>query len=157
MGAMRQRLERIGLGLWMVAVGVASAWAAEPAGDGLATMHVVLKAEACRTCHQNEKERPKLADVSRACDDACTRCHKDMDKHHPVGSEVQEKDKVPLPLHTHQRVGCISCHDVNAPATDDKSWKSQSLFGRLFQGQARYKTYFLRINNSSGKLCKTCH
>jgi hypothetical protein len=155
--AMRWRLGRIGLGLWMLALGMASAWAADSDEGGLATMRGGLKANACKTCHSTEKDRPKLIDATRACNDACTRCHKDMDKHHPVGSEVQEKDKVPLPLHTHQRVGCISCHDVNSPATDSKSWKSQSLFGRLFQGQTRYKTYLLRINNSSGKLCKTCH
>jgi hypothetical protein len=84
-------------------------------------------------------------------------CHKDVEKHHPVGPEVEERDKVSLPLLGDKKVGCISCHDLKTARTDTRSWKSQSLFARMFQSQRTYKTYYLRINNSDGKLCKSCH
>jgi hypothetical protein len=122
---------------------------------GATTMREGMETKACQTCHASEKDRPKLAQPARCCDNNCLRCHKDMDKHHPVGSEVTEE--VRLPLLTGQKLGCVTCHDVNAPSTDTKSWKSQSLYARLFQGQPVYKTYLLRTNNSSGKLCQTCH
>jgi hypothetical protein len=125
--------------------------------DPVAAMREAMQPKACRTCHASEKEQPKLVDPYRCCDNNCERCHKDMSKHHPVAAEVKDKESVPLPLLGGDKVGCISCHDLKAPATDSKSWKSESLFARLFQRQSTYKTYYLRINNSTGKLCKTCH
>lgn len=120
-------------------------------------MRAGMAVSACQACHPGAKDRPKLADPSRSCDQNCFRCHPDMDKHHPVGTGVNEKEKVPLPLIKENQVGCISCHDPLSASTDNRSWKSQSLFSRWFSGQKVYKTYYLRINNSDGKLCKTCH
>jgi hypothetical protein len=111
----------------------------------------------CLVCHPGDKDKPRLVDPAYSCDINCLRCHKEMEKHHPVGPEVEERDKVSLPLLGTNKVACISCHDLKAPGTDTRSWKSQSLFARLFQGQPRYKTYYLRVNNSEGKLCKACH
>jgi hypothetical protein len=116
-----------------------------------------MAVEACRSCHPGEKDRPKLVDLSRSCDHHCGRCHTDMEKHHPVGAGVNEKEKVPLPLLKENQVGCISCHDPLSARTDRRSWKSQSLFARWFSGQKIHQTYYLRINNSDGKLCQTCH
>ena len=154
---MRGQLRRTGLGVLLTATLVAVAWAEGKEGGGLATMHEGTKIEACKVCHSSQKDLPKLADLTRSCDNNCIRCHKDIEKHHPVGSEVREKDKVPLPLLSDYKVSCISCHDAASPASDSMSWKAQSFFARLFQKQTTYKTYFLRINNQSGQLCKTCH
>lgn len=122
-----------------------------------ARMREGMKRPACLTCHPGEKDRAKLVDLSRCCDAHCQRCHGEMNKHHPVGTDVTETDKVSLPLLGKNRVGCISCHDSTTPAIDSRSWKSQSLFSTVFQSQRTYKTYYLRINNTSGKLCKACH
>ena len=111
----------------------------------------------CLVCHPRNKDKAQLVDPAHSCDANCLRCHKDMEKHHPVGPEVEEKDKVSLPLLGNSKVACISCHDLMTAQTDTRSWKAQSLFSRLFQGQPRYKTYYLRVNNSDGKLCKACH
>jgi hypothetical protein len=112
---------------------------------------------ACYACHATLKDRPKLTDPGKCCDQNCVRCHQDMEQHHPIGAEIIEKNKISLPLLSGLRVGCISCHDAFSARTDKRSWKSQSLFAKWFQGQPTYKTYYLRINNSDGKLCKTCH
>jgi hypothetical protein len=115
------------------------------------------RVRACVDCHPSGKDKAKLVDPARTCDANCLRCHKDMDKHHPVGPEVEAKDKVLLPLLGTNKVACISCHDLKTSSSDTRSWKAQSLFARLFQGQQRYRTYYLRINNRNGELCKACH
>jgi len=121
------------------------------------TLPAAEQIRACLSCHASEKEKPKLVDPIRTCDANCKRCHKDVEKHHPVGPEVEEKEKVSLPLLGDKKVSCISCHDMKTVRYDNRSWKSQSLFGRLFQGHTTYKTYYLRMNNSDGGLCKACH
>jgi len=153
------RKHRIWLGLAVaVSLGVAVPTAAENSEpDPVAAMREGMQPKACRACHASEKERPKLADPYLCCNNHCERCHKDMTKHHPVAAAVDDKDRVSLPLLGGDKVACISCHDLKAPATDTKSWKSESLYARLFQRQATYKTYYLRINNSAGRLCKMCH
>jgi hypothetical protein len=120
-------------------------------------MPMAAQIRDCLACHTSDKDKPKLLEPTRSCDANCLRCHKDMEKHHPVGPEVEEKDKVSLPLLGSNKVACISCHDLKTTQTDTRSWKAQSLFGRLFQSQSKYKTYYLRINNSKGQLCKACH
>jgi len=125
--------------------------------EAVKAMPLAARTQECLACHAGEKERDKLANPAHACDAHCLRCHKDMEKHHPVGPEVEEKDKVSLPLLGTNKVACISCHDLKSAQTDTRSLKAQSLFGRLFQGQKIYKTYYLRINNSDGSLCKACH
>jgi hypothetical protein len=157
MASMRRRGGFIGLGLLLLSLPITAVLAGGEADDALAPMRAGMRVEACRPCHASEKDRVRLVDTSRACDTACTRCHKDMDRHHPVGMEVKEMERVPVPLLSAQKVGCISCHDIRSSPVDSKSWKSQSLFARLFQKEKTYKTYFLRVNNANGKLCKTCH
>ena len=128
-----------------------------PEHEAVKAMPLAARRQACLACHAGEKERDKLVNPDRSCDANCLRCHKDMEKHHPVGPEVEETDKVSLPLLGTSKVACISCHDLKSAPNDTRSWKAQSLFGRIFQGQKTYPTYYLRINNSDGKLCKACH
>jgi hypothetical protein len=128
-----------------------------PDHEAVKAMPMATQIRDCFVCHASDKDKPKLVEPTHSCDANCLRCHKEMDKHHPVGPEVEEKDKVALPLLGMNKVACISCHDLKTPRTDTRSWKAQSLFAQLFQGQPKYKTYYLRINNSDGKLCKACH
>ncbi len=120
-------------------------------------MKAGLQLPACLACHASPKERSKLADLSRSCDSNCRRCHVDMDQHHPTGASMEGRDKIALPFLSGDRVACITCHDPDMRPTDTRSWKSQSLFSRLFRSQTVYKTYYLRINNADGSLCKACH
>jgi hypothetical protein len=128
-----------------------------PNHEAVKAMLMAAQIRDCMACHPSDKDKPKLVEPTRSCDANCLRCHKDTEKHHPVGPEVEEKDKVSLPLLGINKVACIGCPDLKTTQTDTRSWKAQSLFARLFQGQPRYKTYYLRINNSDGQLCKTCH
>ena len=162
------RRARIGWLIWLGAAVLATASVAEervkepaqekpPDHEAQKAVPAAEQTRACLTCHASEKDKPKLVDSTRTCDANCIRCHKDMEKHHPVGPEVEERDRVALPLLGDKKVACISCHDLKTAQTDTRSWKSQSLFARLFQRQQTYKTYYLRIKNSDGKLCKACH
>jgi hypothetical protein len=117
----------------------------------------VEQPESCLTCHPKDKGSRKLAEPTNSCDANCQRCHKDMDKHHSVGQVLEDKGNIALPLLTGNKVACISCHDLKTARTDRRSWKAQSLYARLFQGQSSYPTYYLRVNNSDGKLCRMCH
>jgi hypothetical protein len=156
-----KRRTRVILGLLSLVAALLSA-AALGQGKGPApgqVMHEGMAEAACRSCHPGEQEqdRAKRADPGRCCDQNCLRCHQDMAEHHPVGAGVTEKDQVPLPLLKGDRVACISCHDPLSARTDRRSWKSQSLFSRWFSRQRVYPTYYLRMNNRDGELCKTCH
>jgi malate synthase len=144
-------------GLCFIALVTASATAKEADSSIQPKMHEGMTVAACFSCHATRKDRPKLIDPGKCCNQNCLRCHEDMDPHHPVGAEVTEKKQVSLPLLTGAKVGCMSCHDAFSARTDTRSWKSQSLFAKWFQGQTTYKTYYLRMNNSDGKLCKACH
>ena len=134
----------------LMLVGLAGAQQAET----LKIMPFVGDRQACVVCHAGDKDTGRFADLTRSCDANCVHCHKDRDQHHPVGPE---KDRVNLPLLGANKVACITCHDLKIARYDVRSWKSQSLFGRLFQRQKTYKTYYLRVNNSAGDMCRTCH
>jgi len=154
------RTGRTGWLAWLGVVALAStalAQAKVPEHEASKALSVADQRRDCLACHPSEKDQAKLTEPTRSCDANCVRCHKDVEKHHPVGPEVEERDKVSLPLLGDKKVGCISCHDLKTARTDTRSWKSQSLFARMFQSQRTYKTYYLRINNSDGKLCKSCH
>lgn len=131
------------------------AWGLDP--ETAKIMPWVGRTEPCLACHGKEKGSPKLADPVSSCDTHCQSCHKDMDKHHTVGQVLEDKGIIALPLASGNKVTCISCHDLKTPRRDRRSWKSQSLYARLFQGQPSYPTYYLRVNNSDGKLCRICH
>jgi hypothetical protein len=150
------RFDRLGA-LFVVTVVLILDRAQAQAPSGEAKMKQGLQLPACLVCHSSDKDRGKLADLNRSCDTNCRRCHQEMEKHHPVGGGVEEKDKMTLPLSTGDKVACITCHDPGARRTDTRSWKSQSLFSRLFRSQTVYKTYYLRINNADGNLCRACH
>lgn len=120
-------------------------------------MHEGMTRSACTLCHTTPKDRPKLHHLGQCCNQNCLRCHFDMTQHHPVGADITIQPGIKLPLLTGEKLACISCHDVFSARTDTQSWKSQSLFAKWFQTKTIYKTYYLRINNSDGKLCKMCH
>ena len=111
----------------------------------------------CLECHSREELNTRCTDPARTCDTFCEKCHKDMDAHHKVGMEVSFKVPGNIFLINGKRLGCISCHDLKNRRFDDKPWKANSLFGRLFERKEKYKTYFLIKNNSKGQLCKACH
>ena len=60
-------------------------------------------------------------------------------------------------LSENKKIACITCHDLNNKRYDKTSWKSESLYDRVFSKPTKYKTYYLVIKNNEGQLCITCH
>ena len=120
-------------------------------------MPFVTDSSYCLECHSQEELDTQYPDTAEACDDYCRKCHTDMEAHHGVGMEVPGDAPAGLPLKTHHRLGCTTCHNLKIPRYDTKPWKSQSLFGKIFAGKSKYKTYFLVKINNNGQLCKECH
>lgn len=111
----------------------------------------------CTECHSNEKVQQDFTDPAKACHQFCLTCHKDMKQHHPLDVKMEFSASMRLPLFKNQTVTCFTCHDLNNAKFDVISWKAQNVFQRVFNRKKKYKTYYLRINNRSGSLCKQCH
>lgn len=114
---------------------------------------------ACTTCHKEEGVSLWEARRLQPCIPFCIACHvpADMAQHHPVGMALRKPLPTPLPLAKGQVMACFTCHDLSRPREDTLRWKAESLFGRLFNRQARHKTYLLVHRNDRGQLCLTCH
>jgi nitrate/TMAO reductase-like tetraheme cytochrome c subunit len=120
-------------------------------------MPFVSSKSSCIKCHQMKNFHYDKNDPAIACDASCLECHKNMDKHHSVGIRPDNRLRPNLRLTQKNKIACITCHDLNFNRFDDASWRSESLFEKLFNKKDSYKTYYLIINNSDGQLCKKCH
>lgn len=80
-----------------------------------------------------------------------------MAKHHPVDNPVTRPPRIPLRLTSEKKSACFTCHSLANPRYDQVRWKAESLFGRLFQRESRYPTYYLATRNDRGQLCLACH
>jgi predicted CXXCH cytochrome family protein len=67
----------------------------------------------------------------------CTACHDDVGPSHPTGMAPRKPVPAMLPLSDDGRITCATCHFVHG---------EQNPYGD-----------FLRIDNSRGALCLTCH
>lgn len=111
----------------------------------------------CLECHRRGEVEAAAANAMNGCDRACLTCHGDMEPHHRTGMEVDFEVPRFIVLMGKKKLACVSCHDLTRSRYDSKSWRSESLFGKLFKSGSRFKTYYLVQNNSSGELCKVCH
>lgn len=115
-------------------------------------MPFVSSKSACLKCH----DRSEIDNPACACDEFCIKCHEDSEKHHSVGARI--KDKIGLfKLTKKNKIACYTCHDLNVQRFDTVSWRSESLFEKVFRGKSRYKTYYLIMRNNNGQLCRKCH
>jgi hypothetical protein len=114
----------------------------------------------CQTCH---KKQPKLfaTNSDKVCTTYCMTCHpkEEMSRHHTVNTILNKTpdDEMHMVLTTEKKIACITCHEMSRLRYDKVRWKSTSLFDRMFRHEDKYKTYFLTMQNDSGKLCLTCH
>ncbi len=124
-------------------------------------MPFVESASHCRKCHSDKKSAGLLINPALSCDINCMTCHgkkkEVMEKHHAVKVRLSFKTKFQFRLSVHNRMMCITCHNLNGKRFDSVSWKSESLFEKMFKGKSRYKTFYLVMRNNKGTLCVQCH
>ncbi len=114
---------------------------------------------ACAPCHAADAQARWDSNRNHACTPLCLTCHtKDViAKHHPVDNPVTRPPRIPLRLTGEKKSACFTCHNLANPRYDQVRWKAESLFGRLFQRENRYPTYYLATRNDRGQLCLACH
>jgi hypothetical protein len=110
--------------------------------------------EECRQCHNNEEVASFRGRTARSCSNNCLTCHK---SHHKINIWLKREPWEVMPLKKDQKITCYTCHNLSQKRFDTTAWKSESLFERFFKKQEMYMTYYLRIKNSEGALCKNCH
>ncbi len=156
---MHVRARRIAL--TAIATLVVSGWAVAQNinGGGRVAAHDASRAvERCAECHADGDARRTAPAERGGCDAQCVQCHAaDTASHHPVGAVIPPLREVSLQRSTRGRIACRTCHDLERPATDSVSWRSQSLFDAVFRRQSTYRTYHLAMRNQRGQLCQTCH
>ncbi len=113
---------------------------------------------ACASCHKDAPKR-YAANQHRPCTPFCATCHKkeEMDKHHPVGTEIEHEAHEEMPITAQKEIECVTCHNMSQARYDKARWKATSLFERMFRNETKHKTYFLSMKNDKGQLCLTCH
>ncbi len=121
-------------------------------------MPFVKDNSSCLECHSSNELEAKGNDLTKSCNTFCNKCHNEKldDSHHKVGMEISFKIPPDIALFEN-KLACVSCHDLKNQRFSKEPWKSQSLFGRMFKGKSKYKSYYLILNNRKGKLCKYCH
>ena len=113
----------------------------------------------CLHCHES---KPVMAggrfvkDVVSLCRD----CHSVVHRmSHPV--DVRPQGDVPedLPLDHEGTITCATCHDPHAASSSAKPYLSRGIVERLrgMFSSTGYSTYFLRMPNTEGQLCLSCH
>jgi hypothetical protein len=110
--------------------------------------------ETCRECHTNEEADSFRGKTAKSCSNNCLTCHK---SHHEFKVWLKRKPRNVLPFRKDQKITCYTCHNLTQKRFDTTPWKSESLFEHYFNTQKMYKTYYLRIKNNEGALCKNCH
>ncbi len=110
-----------------------------------------LETEDCGPCHNlNDSSQTKQPGYVKSISELCLKpCHTGgaLGLNHPV--EVVPDFKVPdfLPLENGE-ITCGTCHNPHiSPKIKTKS----------FIGWKEEKSYFLRMDNSHGELCRVCH
>ena len=119
----------------------------------------VTSNQSCYNCHKKDEDPALFKDVANSCSELCLSCHKNTSakNHHEIDKRMDVNTPQALPLTRHDRIKCTTCHNIKIKRFDKKSWKAESLFDRTFNKKTKYKTYYLRIRNNEGKLCKNCH
>jgi hypothetical protein len=132
-----------------------------PDRETLKIMPFVESASYCIKCHPDNKSAGLIKEPALSCNTYCMSCHskkKDIrDKHHVVRVRINFKPKFEFRSSANNRIMCITCHNLKRKRYDSVSWKSESLFERMFKGKKQYRTFYLVIRNNEGKLCTKCH
>ena len=140
------------VGLWLTMHLPNTSIASEP----LIKEHALFRTSTkeCSRCHSNEEVQPLAGRTTRSCSTYCLTCHTG---HHKLDVRLGKEPKTTLPLTDNKKITCYTCHDLTKNRFDTAPWRSESLFDRYFNKQESYMTFYLRINNHNGDLCKNCH
>ncbi len=128
--------------------------------QGARNPHVFMEDPArCLQCHGEEPPDPG-GSFKKDIVTLCRECHSVVHQmSHPVdirpGGDVQAL----LPLDQEGTITCATCHDPHSEPFSAEPYVSRSLVERLkglFSSDG-FLTYFLRMPNTQGQLCLSCH
>jgi hypothetical protein len=113
----------------------------------------------CLHCHDTMPVRPGglfTKDIVNLCRDCHIMVHR---MSHPVDIRPQEGVPPELPLDSEGTMTCSTCHDPHSDQFSKKPFVNRGVAGRLkgLLSSADYPTYFLRMPNTVGQLCLSCH
>ncbi len=128
--------------------------------------HASLRDPArCPTCHM--EKRPSSGGLYRQMNfrkdiyTLCTSCHP-APVVHPIDIAPRRGIAGNLPLDTDGTMTCVTCHAPHSPPHASKGYIGRTLFGKIRDTlfpfpPGRFRTCFLRIPNTRGELCESCH
>jgi hypothetical protein len=113
----------------------------------------------CVHCH---KGRPAGADslFTRDIVTLCRECHLMADRmSHPVDIRPSDRKHSGLPLDRQGTITCATCHDPHSEPFSATPYVDRGIVERLWNifSSTGYRTYFLRMVNTEGQLCLSCH
>jgi len=113
----------------------------------------------CLHCHDSKPVQPGglfIKDIVSLCKDCHLMAHR---MSHPVDIRPQEGVHPELPLDHEGTITCSTCHDPHSEPSSATPYAKRGVVERLkgMFSSAGYPTYFLRISNTEGQLCLSCH
>jgi len=113
----------------------------------------------CLHCHATKPVGPGggfIKDIVSLCRDCHSIAHR---MSHPVDIGPQEGVHPELPLDREGTITCSTCHDPHSEPSSATPYLSRGIVERLkgMFSSAGYPTYFLRMSNTEGQLCLSCH
>jgi hypothetical protein len=121
---------------------------------------------SCGICHEGEVVRGRddrtTVRLKKDPVSLCIGCHpsKDFVHMHPVDLKPDFAVPPKLPLDRSYLITCVTCHDPHASPWSDEPVIPRGireLLGDLLSRRTRFPSYFLRMANRDGELCRTCH
>ena len=113
----------------------------------------------CLHCHDTRPVGPGglfIKDIVSLCRDCHSMAHR---MSHPVDIRPQEDAHPELPLDHEGTITCSTCHDPHSDPSSATPYVNRGIVERLkgMFSSAGYPTYFLRMSNTQGQLCLSCH
>ena len=133
-----------------------------PAADPHASLRDPARCTSCHIEERPERGRPyRQMNFRKDIYTLCTGCHL-APVTHPIDIAPRRGTAGTLPLDADGTMTCVTCH-----APHDEAHASRRFTGRPLIEKIRdtmfpilprpYRTYFLRVSNIEGELCKYCH
>ena len=128
--------------------------------QGAQNPHVFMEDPSrCLHCHDSKPVQPGglfIKDIVSLCKDCHLMAHR---MSHPVDIRPQEGVHPELPLDHEGTITCSTCHDPHSEPSSATPYAKRGVVERLkgMFSSAGYPTYFLRISNTEGQLCLSCH
>ena len=113
----------------------------------------------CLHCHDTRPVQPGghfIKDIVSLCRDCHSMAHR---MSHPVDVKPQQAANPELPLDHEGTITCATCHDPHLDPSSSAPYVNRGVVERLkgLFSSAGYPTYFLRMRNTEGQLCLSCH